>query len=81
MIRQHGIDNGAFVAPVSPDTVWYNSVSIARYCLVCSGFIPFSAPAATDTGSKSFDFALVPTLESYDDPENGNYMHYTNYTQ
>ncbi len=24
--------------------------------------------------------ALVSTLETYDDPENGNYMHYINYT-
>ena len=53
MIRPPGIDNGAFV--VSPDTVWY-----ARVLLL------FSASAATDTGSKSFDCALVSTLESYD---------------
>jgi hypothetical protein len=58
MIRPPGIDNGAFV--VSPDTVWY-----ARVLLL------FSASAATDTGSKSFDCALVSTLESYDDPDNG----------
>ncbi len=24
--------------------------------------------------------ALVSTLETYDDPDNGNYIHYTNYT-
>ena len=29
--------------------------------------------AQTDTGSKTFDCALVSTLETYDDPENGNY--------
>jgi hypothetical protein len=47
---------------VSPDTVWY-----ARVLLL------FSASAATDTGSKSF--ALVSTMETYDDPENGdNYL-------
>ncbi len=61
MIRP-GINSGAFV--VSPDTVWY-----AR------GLLLFSASAATDTGSKSFDCALVSTLESYNDPENGIYMH------
>ena len=61
MILPPGIDNGAFV--VSPDTVWY-----ARVLLL------FSASAATDTGSKSFDCALVSTLESYDDPDNGNYI-------
>ena len=70
MIRPPGIDNGAFV--VSPDTVWY-----ARVLLL------FSASAMTDTGSKSFECALVSTLETYDDPENGyyiNYIHYDNYT-
>ena len=66
MIRPPGIDNGAFV--VSPDTVWY-----ARVLLL------FSASAATDTGSKSFDCALVSTLESYDDPDNGNYINYNYY--
>ena len=63
MIRQQGIDNGAFV--VSPDTVWY-----ARVLLL------FSASAMTDTGSKSFECALVLTLETYDDPGNGNYINY-----
>ena len=51
MILPPGIDNGAFV--VTPDSVWY-----ARVLLL------FSASAATDTGSKSFDCALVSTLES-----------------
>ena len=59
MIRPPGIDNGAFV--VSPESIWY-----ARVLLL------FSASAMTDTGSKSFDCALVSTLETYDDPENGN---------
>ena len=63
MIRQQGIDNGAFV--VSPDTVWY-----ARVLLL------FSASAMTETGSKSFECALVSTLETYDDPGNGNYIDY-----
>ena len=66
MIRPPGIDIGAFV--VSPDSVWY-----ARVLLL------FSASVMTDTGSKSFDCALVSTLETYDDPENGNYMYYTYY--
>jgi hypothetical protein len=60
MIRPPGIDNGAFV--VSPDSVWY-----ARVLLL------FSACAMMDTGSKSFECALVSTLETYDDPDNGNY--------
>ena len=63
MIRSQGIDNGGFV--VSPDTVWY----YARVLLF------FTASAATDT----FDCALVSTLESYDDPDNGNYINYCNY--
>ena len=67
MIRPPGIDNGAFV--VSPDSVWY-----ARALLL------FSASAMTDTGSKTFECALVSTLETYDDPDNGNYIHYSNYT-
>jgi len=66
MIRPPGIESGGFI--VSPDTVWY-----ARVLLL------FSASAATDTGSKSFDCALVSTLETYDDPENGNYINYANY--
>ena len=28
----------------------------------------------TDTGSKSFECALVSTMETYDGPENGNYV-------
>ncbi len=67
MIRQPGIDNGAFV--VSPDSAWY-----ARVLLL------FSASAMTDTGSKTFECALISTLETYDDPDNGNYIHYSNYT-
>ncbi len=63
MIRPPGIDNGAFV--LSPDTVWY-----ARVLLL------FSASDTTDTGSNSFECALDSTLETYDDPENGNYINY-----
>jgi hypothetical protein len=40
MIRQPGIDNGAFVA--SPDTVWYKTVLLL-----------FSAAAMADTGSST----------------------------
>ena len=66
MIWPPGIDNGAFV--VSPDTVWY-----ARVLLL------FSASTMTDTGSKSFDCALVSTLETYNNPENGHYVPYFAY--
>ena len=66
MILPQGIDNGAFV--VTPDSVWY-----ARVLLL------FSASAEMDTGSKFLDCALVSTLESYDDPENGNHNNYDYY--
>jgi len=59
MIRPPGIDNGAFV--VSPDSVWY-----ARVLLL------FTATSQTDTGLKTFECALVSTLETYDDPVNCN---------
>jgi hypothetical protein len=61
IIRPPGIDNGGFV--VSPDTVWYAWVLLL-----------FSACAMTDTGAKTFECALVSTLETYDDPENGDYI-------
>ena len=67
MIRPPGINNGAFV--VSPESVWYARVSLL-----------FSASAMTDTGSKSFECALVSTLETYNDPENGNHVYYFYYT-
>ena len=59
----HGSHNGAFV--VSPDTVWYAQVLLL-----------FSASATTDTGSKYFECALISTLETFNDPENGNYINY-----
>jgi hypothetical protein len=63
IIRPPGVDYRAFV--VSLETVWY-----ARVLLL------FSASAMTDTGSKSFDCALDSTLETFDDPHNGNYSIY-----
>jgi hypothetical protein len=66
MIRPPGIDYGAFIE--SPESVWY-----------ASELLLFSASAMTDTGSKSFECALVSTLESYDDPQNGNYVYYIYY--
>ncbi len=53
MIRPPGI---ALV--VTPDSVWYALVLLL-----------FSASAQTNTWSKSFDCALVSTLETYDDHE------------
>ena len=60
MIRPPGIDHGGFV--VSPDSVWYAQVLLL-----------FSKSVQTDIGSKTFDCALVSTLETYNDPENGNF--------
>jgi hypothetical protein len=68
MIRPPGIDNGAFI--VSSESV---RVCYARVLLL------FSAPAMTDTESKSFNCALVSILETYDDPESGKYAYYTHY--
>jgi hypothetical protein len=48
--------------------------------MVCSSVAPvlcFCFDGLTDTGSKSFDCDLVLTLETYDDPEHGNYSNYT----
>ncbi len=58
MIRPPGIDNGTFV--VTPESVWYTRVLL---------LFSQAASAQTDTGSKSFDCALMSTLETYDDPE------------
>ena len=52
---------------MSPDAVWH-----AR------GLLLFTA-SVTYSGSKYFDCALVSTLESCDDPENGNCINYVNY--
>ena len=65
-IRPPGVQPGGFV--LTPDPVWY-----------CSVLLLFSASALTDTESKSFDCAFVLTLETYRDPENGNYSNYFNY--
>ncbi len=61
ILRQPGINNDCFV--VSPDTVWYAWILLL-----------FSASAMTDTRSKTFECALVSTLETYDNPENGAYI-------
>ena len=52
---------------VSPDTVWS-----PRYARV---FLLFSASAQTDTGSKLFDCALVDNEKTFDNPENGWFLH------
>jgi hypothetical protein len=75
MIRPQGINYGAFgcVDTDSTDTVWY-----ALF------FLLLSASAATDTGPKPFDCALVSTLKTHKNSENGNnyinYINYDNYT-
>jgi hypothetical protein len=69
MIRPPGIDNGAFV--MSPSTVWYSEY-YARVLLL------FAASATTDTGS--FECDLVSTLKTYNDPENGYFLLYFDYS-
>ncbi len=66
MIRPPGIDNVAFV--MSPDTLCY-----ALVLLLCS------ASAAIDTAFKSFECALLSTMETYKDPENGSHINYIDY--
>jgi hypothetical protein len=66
IIRPPGIDNGAFV--VSPDSIWYALLLLL-----------FSATAQTDTWSKTFDCALMLTLEVYDYPDNGNFCHFCHF--
>ena len=51
MIWPPGLDHGAFV--VSPDSVWYAQVLLL-----------FSATSQTDTGSKTFECALVSTART-----------------
>ena len=63
-VRPSGVDPGGFV--LTPASVWY-----------CRVLLLFSAVSAlTDTGSKSFDCALVTTLETLETAGNGNYCNY-----
>ena len=55
---------------VSPDSVKHAQVLLL-----------FSASAMTDTGSKSFECALISTLETYDDTENGKDDYFTHYSK
>jgi hypothetical protein len=66
MMCPPGILAGAFV--VSPDPTWHTRV-----------FLPFSLTVALGAWSKSYDCALVSTLENYDDPQNGTYLSDLNY--
>ena len=65
-VRPPGVQPGGFV--LTPDSVWY-----------CRVLLLFSMSALTDNGSKSYDCALVSTLETYATSESGNYCNYCNY--
>jgi hypothetical protein len=66
-IRPPGIENGGFV--LKPDSVWY-----------CRVLLLFSFSAMTDTGSRSFDCALISVMERYEGARaSGNYLMYLNY--
>ena len=53
---------------LTPDSVWN-----------CRVLLLFSMSALTDNGSKSYDCALVSTLETYATSKSGNYCNYCNY--
>lgn len=66
-IRPPGIENGGFV--LKPDSVWY-----------CRVLLLFSFSAMTDTGSRSFDCALISVMERYEgDLAGGDYLTYCSY--
>lgn len=62
LVRPPGIEHGGFV--LTPDSVWY-----------CRVLLLFSFSAMTDTGSKSFDCALVSVMERHEGLlASGNYL-------
>ena len=65
-VRPPGVEPRGFI--LTPASVWY-----------CRVLLLFSASALTDTGSKSFDCALVSTLEKLETAGNGNYCNYSSY--
>ena len=67
IIRPPGIEPGGFV--LTPDSVWY-----------CRVLLIFSFSTMTDTGSRSFDCALVAVMEQHDRRlARGNDLIYFNY--
>ena len=67
LVRPPGIEHGGFV--LTPDSVWY-----------CRVLLLFSFSAMTDTGSKSFDCALVSVMERHEGLlASGNYLSYFDY--
>ena len=67
LVRPPGIEPGGFL--LTPDSVWY-----------CRVLLLFSFSAMTDTGSRSFECALVSVMERYEGPlASGNYLNYLSY--
>jgi hypothetical protein len=67
LVRPPGIEHGGFV--LTPDSVWY-----------CRVLLLFSFSAMTDTGSKSFDCALVSVMERHEGLlASGNYLSFFYY--
>ncbi len=65
----------------------HDTLGVCTYSSFGSAFVWFArvlllffASDMTDIGSKSFQCALVSTLENHDDPDNGNYDYYTHYS-
>ena len=66
-IRPPGVEPGGFV--LKPDAVWY-----------CRVLLLFSFSAMTDTGSRSFDCALISVMDRYQGAlASGNYLNYVDY--
>ena len=65
-MRPAGIPPGCFI--LTPDSVYYCQIQLL-----------FSFSAMTDTGSKSFDCALVSVLEPYEGAFAGGYLNYLQY--
>ena len=66
-VHPPGVQPGGFV--LTPDSVWY-----------CRVLLLFSTSALIVTGSKTFDGALVSTLETYEKSDNGSYCDYCDYS-
>ena len=67
LVRPPGIEPGGFV--LTPDSVWY-----------CPVLLLFAFSAMADTGSKSFDCALVSVMKQHEGRlVSGNYLNFCKY--
>jgi hypothetical protein len=61
IVRPPGVDPGGFM--LTPDSVWY-----------CQVLLLFFFSAMTNTGSRSFEYALVSVIERYKGPMEYGYI-------